>query len=616
MTVEPNQASITIGDQFADHNKLVFTITLTGDGKVPLSLFVPVGENGLIAAAEDEVVVRTEGTTPSPSAQPYDRVKRRKEWKLGSRSGIDVAGRKQVAVSIDKVLCRASEGDAALTVCSTAKGQESLTKSIQIDKKRPTIGTPGKPTDPPAVLSNNAILYFTANPSFLSRSGIVKLSWDLAKSDYKVYLQIPRKSEEILNPQPNPYPSEVLSEKADFTLLLRDANKNEIARRPLSIDVLAKGWHEIYPLGKDAFPSVIFDSNANERYPFYAICVRASAPVLCKSDNGLADWEVIGPKVPEEGASSPGILWQDRLWLIGGSTADPSQKSNSIYYLDPKNPGDGWTQLVGAVDRNDKSNSICYVEKALLKHGEKWVASAAFEERMGHACVIVSDTEFWVLGGIGKFGIALNDVWIFQFDKTTSRLTAKKAVCTSQFTARCMFTALRFKGAVWVFGGVDRPANGQPLSDIWKKKDSWTGWHPRPLKKDKKDKEDKEEKYITDHAIGTGGTVMQPQVVGKVPPKMYVVVTSSKGTEQIRIPSEMDWLDESYDPKEESDAATSGKDLWNPDPLKPPRPDWATHPHSVSLVTFQGRIYVRYLNRNLLQPSSDLVKPALYVYNP
>ena len=586
ITVEPKQASVTIGDQFDGQNNLEFAIALSGTGKVFLSLFVPVGDKGLIAEAADNIEVRTEGLTPPPNPQKYDSAnpRKEKEWILGSIRGFDVAGSKKIKLSCRNVRCRAGEDKATLTIRLMNSERRIMQENpIQITKLRPTIGKPPeKPTDPPAVTRENAILYFTANPCFLSNSGAVNLSWGLAKTDYKVWLRIPRQPEEIPNPTPNPYPSEVLSEKADFILTLRDADKNQIATQKLSVDILTKGWHEVYPLGAESYPSVIFDSSGDERSGFHAICMRGSIPVLCKSKNGLTGWDPVGG-VPDGMESSPGILLKDRLWLIAGSAADPDKKLKAIYYKDfDGNAAEEW--LPADV-------------------GPEW---KDFEERMGHACVIVSEEEFWVLGGIGKFGLALNDVWSFKIDKATKRLTAKK-LCACQpgrepkkgdcgyWSARCMFAAVKRNDEVWICGGVDAPYQGQPLGDLWTAKiGDPIKWEARKI--------DSKDRAPTAEAIGTGGTVLNRE-------ELFLAIIDRKGTRQKELTSSFYELTSSYG------SGQNSSDNWIPrNPIIDALPSWTDHPHSIGMINFDGRIYLRYLHRNLLQPGSKLKKPPLFVY--
>ena len=121
--------------------------------------------------------------------------------------------------------------------------------------------------------------------------------------------------------------------------------------------------------------------------------------MLCKSADGVTDWQVIGENVPKGMESSPGVLLGNRLWLIGGSAVNPDQISNRI----------------------------CYYDLSEREYGWRDARVTGFENgaRMGHACVVVKDKTIWVLGGRDELPPVLNDVWSLTIADSGGDVTAK-----------------------------------------------------------------------------------------------------------------------------------------------------------------------------------------------
>lgn len=546
--LEPKKTSLTIGDQFAKENEIEFTIKLTGDEPVWLKLQIPVGNDGVLQQREDAnyIEVATPGTEPKPKPQKY--VNDIKEWSLGNEeAGVSVKGSAKVSVSIKNILCRASVGESKLTISGdfeTAPQPDACTLKI----------TKAKPTEIP----KNPILYFTAEPKELIGEGTVELKWEVA-GDQDVSLKAP--GLEVSNPK-SPYKSEWLSKGYTFSLTATKQNQSRSAH----VNVLERGWHPLYPLDKTALPSVIFDPGYADKDGLYAIFIGHG---LCKSANGMTGWRIVKNDAPDGMESSPGVRLGNRLWLIGGSAVDPDRKSNSIWYIE--------------LDR-DMSRSVW------KKAGLLGADAHKFEARMGHACVIVNDATFWVLGGLGRYR-CLNDVWSFKIEG--DNLRASRLLESSEWNPRCMFSAVRREERIWLCGGVDSP-NGNPLGDLWTTQSGSDKqvWKERP----RRDKGSGKEPYVIANAIGTGATC-----VGK---KLITVFTSREGAANRQSKGKMSRLERD----------TPEGDDWTTDELTGlTKPDWTIDPHGITIVSFQNRLYLRYLHRDALQPGKQDIAP-LYVY--
>lgn len=121
--------------------------------------------------------------------------------------------------------------------------------------------------------------------------------------------------------------------------------------------------------------------------------------------------------VPLDFAGSPGVVYQNKLYLIGGSRFNPNMRSNEVYFYD-----------------------FGYEEKGWQKGG-----NAGFTPRMGHTCVVYNK-EIWVLGGSDSRG-ATDSCWIFDGAKWTESQNNKLPV------KRCMASAMVVDNQIQLFGG-------------------------------------------------------------------------------------------------------------------------------------------------------------------
>jgi|SRR5271156_1713111 hypothetical protein len=568
--ITPGETSLTVGDDYAKKNAITFTIKLTGDGSVFLRLQIPVGENGVLGAAEDanNIKVETPGTVPEPSVCKDDIPPATKCWWLGNPdNGVKVNGSTTLSVSISNILCRAKAGESNIEVTMMTETPPDITATLKITKEKPKEW-------------QNPILYFTVEPNFLisGQGNKVTLRWDLADTSGTVSLEDFRG-----NPIPNPTPgmTDEPDKTGNYTLKLGNYQKKQ------NVDVLSKNsWDEPdLRLGANAFPTVIFDADDKCTDALYAIFFLLSkggneqtvrTPVLCRSVNGISRWERCDPEnVPPDMASSPGVRVKDRLYdrlyLIGGSSVDWDQKSRTICYYDLNHRNKGWREATVTFD-------------------------ADFEERMGHACVVVGDN-IWVMGGSGRFG-SLNDAWELTIDHSSDpiRINAKQIEKSEpaepnwekRWAPRCMFSAVHYNDQVWVFGGVESPQGSKTLDGIY---------YRDVVSKDKVwSRRDGQNVDVVKDAIGTG--------VAHCRDELFTVITNSTGGTVIH----------------ELTRSTSTEDDWYEITKTPARPaKWTSSNHSITLVGFNNRLYLRYLHRDALR--WDLAKKgtppgSLHVYIP
>ena len=547
--IEPIATALTIGDDYRDKNTITFKIVLEGNDDVWLKLQVPISSTGVLRQPEDAngvevyyTVGKNAPKTATVISPDEDKVENTRKWWLGdSQDGVRVSGNAELTVSITKILCRADAGRSEVAV-EWQTGTENNTVPSEITKD--------KPSQP-----RSSILYFIAEPTSLIGTGTVKLYWDVAGDQPATLITPSRTRVDVKSPV-----DETLSDTYTFYLKVGIENKH------VTVNVLSLyRWFDI-ELSDNKFPSVIFRSQSNDD-ALYALCLSTGAvgekAALYKSVDGITNWQAVSDTLPDEMESSPGLRLGGRLWLIGGSAVDPQQKSDRICYYDLK-------------DYRWHDATVIYSDPKVK-----------FEERMGHACVSTDDKTFWVLGGLGQFN-CLNDVWSFTLDpKNPNQLHASRLFESSDWRPRCMFSAVNFKGMIWVLGGVDSP-NGNPLGDIWAITPGKT-WGKRPLEVDKE--------YVVANSIASGA-----EICGGA---LFAVVQKRQSAPKVF--------------KLTSSAVTSTRDTWTegPSDFRSLPEEWMLTPYSTTVAGFQNRLYLRYLHRNSMYgvPARDGRPGApLFVY--
>jgi hypothetical protein len=166
--------------------------------------------------------------------------------------------------------------------------------------------------------------------------------------------------------------------------------------------------------------------------------------------------------IPVQAARRPGVIFQKKLWLMGGDSCHPDRPGSEVGYYDFQATtwfgGDQWPNLIG--------------------------------ERMGHAVVVVDD-RLWVIGGWSQNGGARNDIWEFDGVDASQRESWTQ-LPQPNWMPRCLFGATVTSSAVWVAGGFRIPGGAPTYDDIlrWDKTTKrWEAVEQISLSPDKTDKD-------------------------------------------------------------------------------------------------------------------------------
>ncbi len=169
------------------------------------------------------------------------------------------------------------------------------------------------------------------------------------------------------------------------------------------------------------------------------------------------DWLRLAPKqgapvsIPVDAASSPGVVFDDKLYFMGGSSFDADGPASDVGYF--------------------HFESVTWVDQDIV--AEAWPKprpedqdrpAAPFPKaRMGHGLLASPDGQrLWVIGGYNGDGGALNDIWVY--DKLTQTWEQRAA---PPWEPRCLFGATFCGPRLWIAGGFDSPGGYPTYDDIW-----------------------------------------------------------------------------------------------------------------------------------------------------
>ena len=233
-----------------------------------------------------------------------------------------------------------------------------------------------------------------------------------------------------------------------------------------SRDLLANSL-EYGSAGQHFYPTLLLgakdlsgETDGDKLYGIF-LCKETGQAGLWSSSSGIDDWSFLG-NVPDGMAESPGVIHNQALWLIGGSSVDPlGTVSNRVWwYFKNKNNEMVWKE---------------WDEDGSERKTRKTPAS-----RKCHACAAFNG-KVWVLGGLSQQNQALDDVWTCSADPASGNFTAawepSKALptprCLPVVTATPASKSMRGVGQprLWLFGGATHPYNlNETFYDLW-----WTG---------------------------------------------------------------------------------------------------------------------------------------------
>jgi hypothetical protein len=440
-------SQVNIGDSFQAQNRIVLTVKGTGayDG-VAVALTVEVGcgagASDLLASKNN----RVKATCSYGDVEDEELVlavtadQGKKSWESGMFSAITLPA----TIRLEDF------------VSNTPAGQATISLTIRDDDgERPLVKSVPKSLDQAQA---PAIRYFLVDPNYVLYAGqtVVTVSF-LATGVDRVSLF--RNNEEVKSwERRDGVITDRFKDKPSITSVYQlkgyfDSGQQEPVSAPDRIvQVMSSGWNRLsLPIGSPIRLFVAEDFRGSGLARLYGIFRDADGNYsLYSSSTGLDGWVQEGdiPTEAKHMAMSPGVVYNGKLWLIGGSSVDPENCSNDVW----------------SYDKNGWSN----------RSGEQ---QAPWSKRMGHACVVFPkqtrqggiENEIWLIGGVEGVH-AYNDIWRCTEDNG--------ALCWENISKQCPWqgrmnhaaTVVRNSSGesmLWLYGGSEDPWITLNLYDMW-----------------------------------------------------------------------------------------------------------------------------------------------------
>jgi hypothetical protein len=289
-----------------------------------------------------------------------------------------------------------------------------------------------KSSTPPQIKSFTATSYsvFLGNP--------VELSWSIDREcDYKLVTDEKTPTTLTSGKGKEGNWAGLLDGSGNYILNVQ-AGDQAITRR-LKIHGFSATSFESYYLNLGDKPTEILGLYAHpNRGRLYAL-VRFGADSVAQlwsTDHGFdhhpETWQPVKNKLDQtievkvEAARRPGVIFRDRLWLLGGDCCQPDKPGRNVGYYDFQE-----TQWHEVGDDDSRG----------------W--PKGMTQRMGHAVVAPPFKDrIWVMGGWSQNGGLCNDIWEFDANSWTKLGLACDA---------CLFGAAATAEAVWRVGGFASP---------------------------------------------------------------------------------------------------------------------------------------------------------------
>jgi hypothetical protein len=455
------ESNVEVGAGKRDTNTIVIQVTNTSAepitfsgpgarGEFSMAISIGRGSENLVATSEESTAI----TIQAPSqwrTNSYKNLDGQATWSYRLPRAV-LQGEEAVQLKLTKFESHTDPGKAKITISAKIHRYDNFETTLEIEKETKEF----------------ALLYFTADPPYLiteEDKDNFELRWDTVKAKRAVlysYNDVRIKEfqegkefdkgsdKKWQNEKSFTYDNERPSLNTTYKLVVTDeADENNTKEEKLKVQVLKPGW---YPVKfRFGYPAVLCSMDGSK---LYGIFIKQGKAALYASEYPYAGWTLINDEVPDGMETSPAVSFHNKLWLVGGSTANPDIRNNDIWCYE-SDPGE-WK-----------------------KQAAPWTA------RMGHACVVFRN-KLWVMGGNDETGTSVNDIWAAELHGEQLEWTEKPTAPWKQ--PRCMFAATVFNNEkiaetpqIWIYGGVTAPFS-DPLDDMWFSEDgeSWTKYTKIP----------------------------------------------------------------------------------------------------------------------------------------
>jgi hypothetical protein len=441
-----DQTRVTLGEGHKGKNQIVIVLTNPADepvafegfgkrGEFTVTVSVGSGAPDLVRTLDESLDLKIDAPH-GWQARPYKKVANQAVYVFRLPHTV-FEPRERKTITLKNFVCCTDPGRARLQIDFAISDFTAFEATLEVEKKALVF----------------ELLFFEADPPYIATSaekGTFTLSWSTVQAGRVELYKNQRKLATFtagLDDYENGRKYTYRGEHPDLTgttyeLTAYDqADASQSRTIQQTVHVLQAGWHAVaFPqYGYPAMLCSLDDVN------LYGIFIKNGEACLCSSKHPFAIWDLENGTVPDDMATSPGVSFNNRIWLVGGSSVDSDNFSNRVYSYD--------------------------IEQGRWQdHPTNWPA------RMGHACVAFK-RRLWVMGGMDADGNALQD--LHRMDARDNWQHHGEA----PWDPRCMLAAASYNKKLWIYGGCAEPF-GDPRTDMWTSADgkSWESYEilPRP----------------------------------------------------------------------------------------------------------------------------------------
>lgn len=470
VSVNVDAADVFVGDKHSAANNIIINMENNGDTKkfrLTLAISYGVSETDLIALVDTPIISEYYINGVEKKHELIKTVHKDKGeiYLQTNRLGDELSKGNKITIKLSDFVVNTPPGQASIKLLVSQKVDgpfylvtdriEKITKQVKPNKQA-------------------TLHYFEVTPDYIHYPGEQEVKLHFCASDFKE-LTLYRNNQEIKTWTENDRSDESnrivatwpddpsISETPSITTVYRIEGKEKtdsITGKSntqifsKTVQAMTPGWNQIaLPQG---YPSRLFscvDFDGSGKQKVYGIFInRHGKAALYSSLSGIDNWELESDKAsfPQDFKESPGVVFDNKLWLFGGSSINSKQIGGKVY----------------CYEKSNTTNRHQWIEKPELKFPDD------MPSRMGHAC-FVDDNRILVIGGYNpNQGGALSDVWQLSLNKTGQYHWQKKISngSTEHWPARLHPAVASFmdrgKKVFVLYGGSSAPQSGR-LRDIW-----------------------------------------------------------------------------------------------------------------------------------------------------
>jgi hypothetical protein len=443
-----DHATVKINEQ--PQNEVVIKVNYTGDDEplVLLTITATCGRapNALLESKNENVAVKSNHPDARNLSKQDVKDANKAAWRTKSAGIALTKDRKQVMLTLDGFRCRTPPGDAEIEVAISAKAASADIWTSKFD--------PWKLSVPKTAPQEPTLLYFAISPDFVLQAGATDVWIEICATGFSK-VKLTRNNEEVsawadecqklakgepAKFQDRPSITTVYHLELTKGAASQKGNGQDVYR---TVQVISPGWNRLAL--SQGYPAWLFVADLGQGQRLYGIFIDPDGKAtLHSSATGVDNWWQEEGAVPNSMKNSPGVVFDGKLWLIGGSSFDEDAVGDEVWCYEKQADTNNWewekkAQLgLGAHGVGQRAchacttapaqgkeaiwllggynNGICY-QDVWTCDGAKWgrAAEPAWPARFKHAAAVrrrASDAEVWVYGGLGNDHAALSDLWM------------------------------------------------------------------------------------------------------------------------------------------------------------------------------------------------------------